>query len=473
MSALGQKQTFAPQKVMSGTTRGIRGGHLAIMARASSDPAATCGNATGELLEANGRHSAKPNPVTPAAEVLGQSGSLVIAAPPFLPQGPSRLWPLPHENLNHEGEERKAVAMDLVSLIMKFLTPDMIGRLASALGLDRSTTSSAIEAAVPGLLAALAGVAAKPDGAQKLADAAKKETATLDKFASMLGTSGQASIVERGSQMLTSLLGKGDQNALANAVGTYSGLGSTAGGSLLSALAPVVMGTIARQQGVLNAGNIANLFASQKDNIAGALPSSFGRMLSGTGLLDTLGDAARRTIGAGSEATRAAAASVARTIDDTRRSAVAAPASTNWLLWAIPALAIAALLLWLLAKPTEQAVQQGVTTAQNLTVGGIDLGKQVTDSINTLRSTLTDITDPASAQAALPRLREATAQIDKVSGMVGQLSEAQRKVLAGLVNPMMSTLNQLFDKVLAIPGVAEVIKPTVDTLKAKLATLVA
>jgi hypothetical protein len=114
----------------------------------------------------------------------------------------------------------------------------------------------------------------------------------------MLGSSGQASIVERGSQMLTSLLGKGDQNALANAVGTYSGLGSSAGGSLLSALAPVVMGTIARQQGV-NAGSIANLFASQKDNIADALPSGFGKMLSGTGLLDTLGDAARRTVGAG------------------------------------------------------------------------------------------------------------------------------------------------------------------------------
>jgi hypothetical protein len=287
----------------------------------------------------------------------------------------------------------------------------------------------------------------------------------------MLGSSGQASIVERGSQMLTSLLGKGDQNALANAVGTYSGLGSSAGGSLLSALAPVVMGTIARQQGV-NAGSIANLFASQKDNIADALPSGFGKMLSGTGLLDTLGDAARRTVGAGGEATRAAAASVARTIDDTRRSAPVVR-STNWLLWAIPALAIAALLLWLFAKPTEQVVQQGVTTAQSLMVGGIDLGKQVTDSLNSLRTTLTSVTDPTSAQAALPKLREATAQIDKASGMLGQLSDTQRKALAGLVSPFMSTLNQLFDKVLAIPGVAEIIKPTIDTLKAKLTTLTA
>jgi hypothetical protein len=57
--------------------------------------------------------------------------------------------------------------------------------------------------------------------------------------------------------------------------------------------------------------------------------------------------------------------------------------------------------------------------------------------------------------------------------MLGQLSDAQRKVIAGLVSPMISVLNQLFDKALAIPGVAGVIKPTIDTLKARLATLTA
>ena len=35
----------------------------------------------------------------------------------------------------------------------------------------------------------------------------------------------------------------------------------------------------------------------------------------------------------------------------------------------------------------------------------------------------------------------------------------------------MPTLNQLFDKVLAIPGVADVLKPTIDALKAKLVVL--
>ena len=132
-----------------------------------------------------------------------------------------------------------------------------------------------------------------------------------------------------------------------------------------------------------------------------------------------------------------------------------------------------ALLVWLLARPTEQVVEQGIGTTQSLLVGGVDLGRQVTDGVNTLRTTLAGITDPASAQAALPRLRQATAQIDKVSGMAGQLSDVQRRALAGVTGPPVSTLNQLFDKVLAIPGVAEIIKPTIDTLRASLARLTA
>ena len=51
------------------------------------------------------------------------------------------------------------------------------------------------------------------------------------------------------------------------------------------------------------------------------------------------------------------------------------------------------------------------------------------------------------------------------------MTPEQRKVLAGIVSPLMPTLNQLFDKVLAIPGISEVLKPTIDLLKTKLTLL--
>jgi hypothetical protein len=132
-------------------------------------------------------------------------------------------------------------------------------------------------------------------------------------------------------------------------------------------------------------------------------------------------------------------------------------------------LAILAVLIYLFAKPTEQVVQPGVPTIPSLTVGGLDIGREVTDSITNLRTTLAGITDAASAQAALPKLWEVTTQIDKVDGLVGQLSPEQRKVLAGLVNSLMPSL----DKVLAIPGVTELLKPTIDALRAKLTVLTA
>jgi hypothetical protein len=366
------------------------------------------------------------------------------------------------------------MATNLVSLVMQFLTPDLIGRIAAALGLDRNSAQSAIGAAVPGLLAALGGVATQAGGAQKLADAAGEQSGALGALGSMLGGAGQTSVIEKGSQMLSSLLGGQNQNARAGAVGKFAGLNPGASGSLLGLLAPVVMGTIGKQQGAqsLNATGIASLFAAQKDNIVAALPAGFGNLLAGAGLLDSLGGAARTAATAGRQTASVSTSAAQAVAGSAQRSAskVASP-TMNWGYWLIPVLVVAALVIYLLSRPAEQVVPQSATTAQSLMVGGLDISKQVGDSLTSLQSTLSGITDATSAQASLPKLQDVTAQIDKVDSVVAQLSPDQRKILVGLVNPAMSTLNPLFDKVLAIPGVADVLKPVIDALRAKLAAL--
>jgi hypothetical protein len=55
--------------------------------------------------------------------------------------------------------------------------------------------------------------------------------------------------------------------------------------------------------------------------------------------------------------------------------------------------------------------------------------------------------------------------------MVPQLSADQRRSVASLVTPAMAAINQLFERALAIPDVGDVLKPTVDNLKIKLADL--
>ena len=123
------------------------------------------------------------------------------------------------------------------------------------------------------------------------------------------------------------------------------------------------------------------------------------------------------------------------------------------------------------ATPTPPPPPAATPTPPSLVVGGVDIGKQVSDSLNSLRSTLEGITGVASAQAASRQLQNVIAQIDRFDVLFPQLSVEQRTAFAGIVNAQMATINQLFDKVLAIPDVAQVLRPTIDSLKPKLAII--
>ncbi len=364
------------------------------------------------------------------------------------------------------------MAINLVSIVMQFLTPDMIGRIASMLGLDRNTAQSAVGAAVPALMAGLANTAAQPGGGQRLAEAATQQSGALDSFSRVLGGADQTSFIERGSQMLTSLFGGREQGALTAALARFTGLDQSSVGSLLGMLAPVVMGTVAQQTAGrgLDASRITDLLVGQKDNIVAALPPGLGNLLGGTGLLDSLGTTARSTASAANDTARAAASSGSRMAGDaSRRVAGGAAPSANWAYWLIPIAAVAAFLVYFASRPGEEPTGEGTPAAQSVTPAGANLGKQVSDTLSSARTTLDGVTDAVTARAALPRLQEITAEIDKVSAPIAQLSQEQRNSIAGIVHPVMGPLNQSFDKVLATPGASEVLKPTIDGLKAKLA----
>jgi len=379
------------------------------------------------------------------------------------------------------------MATNLVSLITQFLTPDMIGRIAAALGVSPRDAQTGISAAVPALLAGLTGVTEKPGGAQSLFNAVKQQSGELDSLGGLISGGRQASVIDSGSQMLTSLLGSQQQSALAEAVGKFAGLGQSGGNSLLALLAPVAMGAIGKQLGpkILDAGSLTNLLASQKSQIAEAMPGGFGKLLAGTGVLDSLGgsfgNAANAAAAAANQATRAAAGATGRAAEYASSGAYAlgnasqravASGVPNWMYWAIPLVLIAGGLWFLMGHSSQQQVTEQVTrpvTATQSTV--VDIGKQLGDSLNGVRTSLQSVTDVASATAAIPKLREATAQVDKVSGLLAQLSADQRKTVAGLAASANATLNESFDKVLAIPGVGQELKPAIDTLKTKLAGL--
>jgi hypothetical protein len=386
-------------------------------------------------------------------------------------------------------KRRLLMATNLVLYVKQFVTPDMVGRIAAVLELNRSDAQTGVSAAVPALLAAFCGLSDKPGGAQSLVNTIKQQSGVPDNFASMIGGSNQSSFVERGSSLLTSLLGSHDQAALTGAVARSAGLGQNKATSLLGMLTPMVMGLIGKQIGTrgVDVGSLTSLLASQTEPIAQALPAGMGELLDRTGLSPGLDSARSATGPAAAQAGRATTTAT----DQVRQypSSATRPAGTagdrtardttfgipNWAYWALPLIVLGGLLWYLLGKPAqqEQVTQQPAppVQSQSVVVDGVDIKNTIGNSLSDLRTSLQGITDVESAKAALPKLEAAKTQIDKVSSLVGQLTPDQRKIVAGVVASAMPTINRLTDRVLEIPGVGDVLRPTIDPVKTTLADL--
>ena len=344
---------------------------------------------------------------------------------------------------------------NLVSIAMQYLTPDVINRIASALGVDKSAIGKAATAAVPGLLGMFANAASRPDGARKLADAVGQQSAgILDSLASTIGGPGQQSLVNSGISTLSSLLGGSATSALSGALSKFTGLGQGPSSSLIGMLAPAVLGTLGDQQAEqnLDASGLARLLASQKGNISAALPPGFGSLLSAAGV-----------------------PGFATADNQASRVTQADTSFPDWLKWILGALALAVLAWWLFGKRPAEIVEPAkplrAQVTQNLTVDGVDLKSTIQTTLEGLKSTLQGVSDAASAQASLPKLETSAADLDRVRDLAGKLPVDGKTALAALVTAARPSIEQLFEKVLAIPGVDAVAKPTIEALRAKLDTL--
>jgi hypothetical protein len=356
------------------------------------------------------------------------------------------------------------MATNLVERVAATLGPVIVGRIASSLGLNETATQKAIVAAVPALLAALISYVSKPQGATKLSNVLKEqEPGVLSNLANAIGGSGQKALIAQGSSVLTSLLGGKILSGLSRAVGQYAGIGESGSKSLLGLLGPVVLGVLGHEQRDrgLDASGLANLLTSQKDTIKAALPSGFSKYLGQAGILD--------------EVTRAATTAVSRT------SEKPASSSWTWWLWAL-ALIVIAFIAWRLFSTPEKIAEAPspqievpyasmLQKLKGIRVGDVDIGEVAASAVNNVQSSLQDVKDETTAQAALPKLNEAASQFDQLTGLLDQMSPETRKAVAETFAAIRPSLDQLLDKALAIPGVGAVIKPAVDAIRAKLDTL--
>ncbi|KRR10691.1 hypothetical protein CQ12_19705 [Bradyrhizobium jicamae] len=377
------------------------------------------------------------------------------------------------------------MATNLVSAVMQFLTPDMIAKIASVLGLDRNLAQKAISGAIPALLASFADVASTPNGARQLTNTLTQQSASIDSLKNLIGGSGQNLLQETGSNMLSGLFGGGTLDAMAQTIGKFAGIGEGTTKSMLGMLGPVVLSMLGQQQrsAGLDANGLASLLTSQKDQIAAAIPSGLAEQLSTAGLIDSATAGVRGAAAAGGRIAEASG----RTAYQAGQAASAAARSTTasqWPYWLVAAVVLGGLAWFALGPSREDSVAQlppasttrtatGTVGAAptDVTVGGMNLANQVNTSVGSIRTLLPGITDAASAEAALPKLKEATAQLNEVNSRAAQLSPEGKSVLVKLIVAATPTINQMCDKVLATPGAGTVAKPAIDELRGKLDAL--
>ena len=80
----------------------------------------------------------------------------------------------------------------IIAAVSRFLTPEVIGKIASATGLDSATAQKAANASVPAILGGLADLAAKPGGARQLASAiAEQPSGLLSTLTNAIGGNAQ------------------------------------------------------------------------------------------------------------------------------------------------------------------------------------------------------------------------------------------------------------------------------------------
>jgi hypothetical protein len=249
-----------------------------------------------------------------------------------------------------------SMASSILSTVSRFLTPEIIGKLASATGLDRSVTQTAVGAAVPSILSALTGLVTQPNGARQLANAvAQQPTDILANIGSSL--TGSALTGEKGTSLLSSLLGSGPLGLLTATVSKFLGVGEGPMRMLMGLLAPLIMGVLGREQRAagLDASGLARMLMGQKDEIAAAMPAGL------SGLLQTNARLHEGVAQPASPERRAYEPPAYATMQQARSENTGWRA--NWPYWVLPLLALAGLLWYLLGR--EQETSEPVATSKS------------------------------------------------------------------------------------------------------------
>ena len=392
--------------------------------------------------------------------------------------------------------------MNIVDLVKDQLTSQVLGSLGSLAGTNEAQTKAASAAAVPALLGGLAKLAGNAQGAGQLASAlGGLDLGMLGNLAGVLGGANSSKVSNLGGGLLGTLFGNTATSAIVETLASFLGIKGGVARSLLSYLAPVVLGTVAKQLTSsgksIDASGIQSLFADQGRNIQSAMPAGL-----------SLGD-----FGSIAKAVSGATSGGASHSSHASHGQQASSGFPSWLPWlALPLIALAA--FWFMNKdkpvdkgatvtnPTDmmkkkmvEAQKSGEAIAEKAAEKGAEAVKATTDAVSAAVEKATDaidmtafggdvtglfgkltdsfkgITDVPTAEAAVPGLKDLAGILEGYKATADKLPEAGKTTVKEMVGTNLGLLQPIIDTVLAIPGVGDILRPIVEPMLKTLSAL--
>jgi hypothetical protein len=169
----------------------------------------------------------------------------------------------------------------ITQVITQQLAGSAASNIAQRLGISETTANTAVQLAVPLILAAMARNASNPQGAESLHQAVTNDH-DGSIFDNLLGYVNNPQAAN-GSGILGHVFG-GQQAAIQNNLAQATGMDQSSAGGVLETVAPLVMGALSQtqQQRGLDANGLSNLLQSQQQQAQANAPdvmSMLGSML--------------------------------------------------------------------------------------------------------------------------------------------------------------------------------------------------
>ncbi|NLI71748.1 MAG: DUF937 domain-containing protein [Bacteroidales bacterium] len=179
--------------------------------------------------------------------------------------------------------------MNLTDLLSSSIGQTIVKNVSGQFGLDENQASSAVNVAIPVILAGLNKNAQTPDGAESLNNAleSKHDGSLLDNIGSVLGGGNITDLLQDGGGILGHVFGN-DVPKVESGVAQKTGISSDKIGPIIKMLAPVVMAYLGKEKTTNNvsAGGLGDLLGTMLGGGASQKRSRGGLLDMVTGFLD-------------------------------------------------------------------------------------------------------------------------------------------------------------------------------------------